>query len=150
PTSILLTAEEVLYLARDSGASAVVTDPAGRDTLAGALAGLEHVTHLLVTGETRDSAPRARPAVLALAPAPAAVGRTEPPHPTRAEDPAYLVYTSGTMGHPKGVLHAHRALLGRQPASTYWFDFRPEGDRVLHSGKYNWTYVLGTGLTDPL
>ena len=26
----------------------------------------------------------------------------------------------------------------------------PGGDRVLHSGKYNWTYVLGTGLMDPL
>src|SRR5439155_14236856 len=71
-------------------------------------------------------------------------------HPTRAEDPAYLLYTSGTSGYPKGVLHAHRALLGRQPSSRYWFDFRPEGDRVLHSGKFNWTYVLGTGLMDPL
>src|SRR5438128_1204573 len=71
-------------------------------------------------------------------------------HPTRADDPAYLVYTSGTSGYPKGVLQAHRALLGRQPSSTYWFDFRPEGDRVLHSGKFNWTYVLGTGLMDPL
>src|SRR5207249_3070301 len=70
--------------------------------------------------------------------------------PTRAEDPAYLVYTSGTTGYPKGVLHAHRALLGRQPSSIYWFDFRPEGDRVLHSGRLNWTYVLGTGLMDPL
>ena len=26
----------------------------------------------------------------------------------------------------------------------------PRGDRVLHAGKYNWTYVLGTGLMDPL
>ena len=73
-----------------------------------------------------------------------------PPHPTRADDPAYLVYTSGTTGYPKGVLHAHRALLGRQPSSEYWFDFDPRGDRVLHAGKFNWTYVLGTGLMDPL
>ena len=49
------------------------------------------------------------------------------------------------------MLHAHRALLGRQPSTRYWFDFRPAGDdRVLHSGKFNWTYVLGTGLMDPL
>ncbi len=27
-------------------------------------------------------------------------------------------------------------------------DFK-EGDRILHSGKFNWTYVLGTGLMDP-
>src|SRR5262249_37929101 len=55
-----------------------------------------------------------------------------------------------TTGYPKGVLHAQRALLGRQPSSEYWFDFDARGDRVLHAGKYNWTYVLGTGLMDPL
>jgi len=54
------------------------------------------------------------------------------------------------------VLHAHRAMVGRQPAAQYWFDFAPPdanglaGDRILHSGKFNWTYVLGSGLMDPL
>jgi len=32
---------------------------------------------------------------------------------------------------------------------TAWFDFCGD-DRVLHSGKFNWTYVLGTALMDPL
>jgi len=56
---------------------------------------------------------------------------------------------SGTTGHPKGVLHAHRAMIGRKPAASHWFDFHP-GDRIMHSGKFNWTYVLGSGLMDPL
>ena len=30
-----------------------------------------------------------------------------------------------------------------------WFDFHGD-DRVLHSGKFNWTYVLGTAMMDPL
>ena len=149
PTSILLTAEEVVYLAGDSGARAVVTDVASWNALRDALEGLAHVTAVLVVGPG-DAAPGRRVAVHRLETALAAVTRVEPAHPTRAEDPAYLVYTSGTSGYPKGVLHAHRALLGRQPASQYWFDFQPDGDRVLHSGKFNWTYVLGTGLTDPL
>jgi len=31
---------------------------------------------------------------------------------TRAEDPSFISYTSGTTGNPKGTLHAHRTLLG--------------------------------------
>jgi acyl-coenzyme A synthetase/AMP-(fatty) acid ligase len=149
PTSTLLTAEELLFLATDSGARVVVTDRGTWNAMHVALEGLPHVAHVILTGEG-EVAPARRLAVVDLAPALAAITRCAPPHPTRAEDPAYLVYTSGTTGYPKGVLHAHRALLGRQPSSTYWFDFQTSGERVLHSGKYNWTYVLGTGLMDPL
>ena len=35
---------------------------------------------------------------------------------TLADDPAVLIYTSGTTGPPKGVLHAHRFLLGHLPS----------------------------------
>ncbi len=148
PTSVLLTPEEVLHLARDSGATAVVTDPTSWGALQGAFEGLDHLTHALLVGPGEARSARLR--VLELDAALAAITRWQDAEPTRAEDPAYLVYTSGTTGYPKGVLHAHRALLGRQPSSVYWFDFRPEGDRVLHSGRFNWTYVLGTGLMDPL
>jgi acyl-coenzyme A synthetase/AMP-(fatty) acid ligase len=97
-----------------------------------------------------ETPPATRVALHDLHAALAELSPAQEPYPSRADDPAYLVYTSGTTGYPKGVLHAHRALLGRQPSSTYWFDFRPDGDRVLHAGKFNWTYVLGTGLMDPL
>ncbi len=149
PTSILLTADEVLHLVRDAGATALVTDAAGWHAFAPVLAAVPELAHVLLT-DTAAAPADGRLAPVGLVPALAAITSWTDPHPTRAEDPAYLVYTSGTTGYPKGVLHAHRALLGRQPSSTYWFDFLPAGDRVLHSGKYNWTYVLGTGLMDPL
>ncbi len=149
PTSILLTPEEVTYLATDCGAAVVVTDRASWNIMHEAFERLTSVTHVLLTG-AGDAVPPRRLALLDLDAALTPIAHVQDPHPTRADDPAYLVYTSGTTGYPKGVLHAHRALLGRQPSSTYWFDFRPEGDRVLHSGKFNWTYVLGTGLMDPL
>ena len=67
---------------------------------------------------------------------------------TRADDPAYLLYTSGTTARPKGVVHAHRVALGRSRTYQGWYGIRPN-DVMLHAGAFNWTYTLGTGLIDP-
>ena len=149
PTSTLLTAEEVAYLAQDSGAAVLVTDKAAWAKLQSQLGNATGLRHVLLTGPG-DFQTQAGLDVQELDAALEKVGACAEPHPTRADDPAYLVYTSGTTGYPKGVLHAHRALIGRKPASRYWFDFAPDGDRIMHSGKFNWTYVLGSGLMDPL
>ena len=67
---------------------------------------------------------------------------------TAADDPAYLIFTSGTSGAPKGVLHAQRAVWGRRPMYEGWYGIGPS-DVMLHTGAFNWTYTLGTGLCDP-
>jgi acyl-coenzyme A synthetase/AMP-(fatty) acid ligase len=155
PTSTLLTADEVEYLARDSEAHVIVVDKPAWRAMGARLAGKGPLRYALLTGA--GASPRV-PGIrsLDLAEALDGVGRCEAPEKTRASDPAYLVYTSGTTGYPKGVLHAHRSLVGREPASRYWFDFADGGgggvspDRIVHSGKFNWTYVLGSALMDPL
>ncbi len=68
--------------------------------------------------------------------------------PTLADDPAYMIYTSGTTSLPKGVLHAQRAAWGRRPMYDGWYGISA-ADRMLHAGAFNWTYTLGVGLTDP-
>lgn len=49
--------------------------------------------------------------------------------PTPADTPALMIYTSGTTGDPKGVLHAHRVLLGHLPCiETSYEHFPRPGD----------------------
>ncbi|MEM7505151.1 MAG: AMP-binding protein [Pseudomonadota bacterium] len=67
---------------------------------------------------------------------------------TGPDDPAYLIYTSGTSGRPKGVLHAQRAAWARRMMWAGWYGLGAT-DVMLHTGAFNWTYTLGTGLTDP-
>jgi acyl-coenzyme A synthetase/AMP-(fatty) acid ligase len=149
PTSTLLTPDEVLYLIKDSGAAVLVLDGATWEALAPRIGEAPQARLVLLSGKSRRIE-AGLPAV-DLAAALDGITAFSAPHATRADDPAYLVYTSGTTGYPKGVLHAHRALIGREPASEYWFNFDPHRvDRILHSGKFNWTYVLGSGLMDPL
>ncbi|MGB3148126.1 MAG: class I adenylate-forming enzyme family protein [Paracoccaceae bacterium] len=62
--------------------------------------------------------------------------------------PAYFVYTSGTSGVARAVIHAHRAIWARRMMWDGWYGLGPE-DRLFHAGALNWTYTLGTGLLDP-
>lgn len=68
--------------------------------------------------------------------------------PGDPDRPAYIIYTSGTSGCPRAVVHAHRAILARQMMFDGWYGLR-DSDRLLHAGAFNWTYTLGTGLMDP-
>ncbi|GAA6150099.1 acyl--CoA ligase [Pseudooceanicola nitratireducens] len=61
---------------------------------------------------------------------------------------AYLVYTSGTSGNARAVMHAHRAIWARRMMHDGWYELS-EDDRLMHAGAFNWTYTLGTGLMDP-
>lgn len=127
PTSMMLQPREARFVVTDAEAATVVLG-AGAETETG------YGEAILIGPERLAELKRAAPLADYAA--------------THAEDPAYLVYTSGTTGAPKGVLHAHRVALGRRPMHAHWLDLRP-GDVVLHAGAFNWTYTIGVGVLDP-
>lgn len=57
-------------------------------------------------------------------------GEPAPIPDTEASAPAYLIFTSGTTGRPKGVLVGHAALANLASAQARIFDIEPD-DRVL-------------------
>ena len=150
PTSTLLSLPEVLYLLEDSEAKIMLTDSVTWSKLAEFrdLYSLEKVV-LADLDSPQEAVSYKGIEIFALKEILEQFSPLEKHAETRPQDPAYLVYTSGTTGYPKGVLHGHKSLLGRTPASKFWFNFS-ENDRIMHSGKFNWTYVLGSALMDPL
>jgi len=136
PLALLFGVEAVEHRLTASGAKVLVTTPGGRDKVGEIrqrLAGLETV---VVVG----------PDVAGVEGGVASFNGLENGHAdvpvaieTRGEDPAMMIFTSGTTGPPKGALHAHRVLIGHIPGVQTHHEFMPQaGDKLWTPADWAW------------
>jgi acetyl-CoA synthetase len=132
PLAALFGVDALSYRLSNSGARAVIANTAGLAKLA----------------EIRKDLPDLQLALSVDGPSDAALGFSETlarasgsfmPADTSADDPALMVYTSGTTGPPKGALHGHRVLLGHFPGVQYHHEFLPKpGDCMWTPADWAW------------
>lgn len=119
PLFKLFRQEALTSRIRDAAATCVITDTEG----VGMLAPLPEVIPLV-------------PETLDLPQTPFETAETGP------EDPAVLMYTSGTTGSPKGALHGHRVLTGHLPGMQLSHDFLDDPDDCIWTPA-DWAWIGG-------
>lgn len=62
---------------------------------------------------------------------------------TRADEPALLMYTSGSTGLPKGMLHAHRILDAYLPTVRMFYDLTMDQPGAVFWTPADWAWVGG-------
>jgi acetyl-CoA synthetase len=144
PLAVLFGPDALRYRLQTSGAKAIVTDAAGAAKLADIRAELPELATVLCSagpcgfGEGLYEA---------MAPFAAAFASER----TLADDPALMIFTSGTTGQPKGALHGHRVLLGHLPGMSFTHAPFPEaGARVWTPSDWAWAGGLLNALLPSL
>jgi acyl-CoA synthetase (AMP-forming)/AMP-acid ligase II len=132
------TAEELAFQLTDAGATALVTQLPLIETAkkAAAIAGIPY-DRIIVMGDERDKNAQFKHFTSIRNISGASRYRRTKMNP--AEDLAFLVYSSGTTGHPKGVMLTHRNIVAntlqimRGEGNHLQWDNGPDksGDRIL-------------------
>jgi acetyl-CoA synthetase len=135
PISILFGSDAIIYRVNDTRAKVIVTNSANLPKVLevkGQLPTLQHI--LVVDGPAEEAADY----WLFLENYSTDFENIA----TRAEDPAFINYTSGTTGNPKGATQGHRSMLGHMSGIEFMFDFFPQPGDVIWSPA-DWSWLAG-------
>ncbi|HEY6356093.1 MAG TPA: AMP-binding protein [Burkholderiaceae bacterium] len=135
PTSVLFGTDALEYRLRDSGAKVLITDAAHCATVDAVRERIPDLQAVLLTDGAAD---RALPFWDTLAPASDAYDTLA----LTPDTPAFINYTSGTTGQPKGALQGHRSMLGHMPGNEMMYDFLPQPGDVMWSPA-DWSWLAG-------
>jgi acetyl-CoA synthetase len=132
PLALVFGTDALEYRLRMAGVGAVVTSSAGLAKLKDIAGKLPELKTVLSTDGAEGTA-LGFDQLIADGPADFA------PEDTGPDDPALMIFTSGTTGPPKGALHAHRVLLGHLPGVEMPHEFLPQpGDRFWTPADWAW------------
>ena len=140
PAPNMLTGKDISYRVTAAGATAVVTDPGGAAKVEGSLP----LAQRFCQGDG-DGAVPAGWTDFGEACLQAGDGET-PKDPTASDDPMFVYFTSGTVSHPKMVLHTQASYsLGHVVTARFWQDLRA-GDRHWTVSDTGWAKAAWGGL----
>ena len=143
PLAMLFGVEALEYRLQTAGVKAIVTNGAGEAKL-GRIAARLPALDMVVSTDAPDGTANFH----ALIAAHAAVLEAAD---TTPDDPAMMIFTSGTTGPPKGALHGHRVLLGHLPGFRLHHDFLPRpGDLMWTPADWAWAGGLLNALLPSL
>ncbi len=132
PCAPQLRAGDLQFRAEHSGSVAMISGPEGFSEVEKmrAESGLSALRYFVSVGEERDGWDALEDLTND------ASGRFDV-EDTAADDGAFILYTSGTTKHPKGVLHTHGYTHAKWMQAKYWLDLR-EGDRLWCTSGTGW------------
>ena len=143
PLNTRLTAEQIRYVLEDSRAKIAFVSTALLAVVEAAAQGLPTLKHVVVVGGGPDRLPRLD-ALLAAEREPAAPART------CADEIAYWLYSSGTTGMPKGVMHVHSSPMTMARLAGQDRIGVREDDVVFSAPKLFFAYGLGNAILCPM